>query len=135
MVSGARAYFLDGNLGEAKRWLNRALDTDGATYSLWRVNALGSLGLVVAWAGNLVRANELATEALATAREVGLLTHWASADAYMALAHIALERGEPPEDWSGSVDVEPEEDSLRGDASDGDRDLRASPLDGIDLFD
>jgi hypothetical protein len=48
----------------------------------------------------------------------------------------ALERAEAPEDWSGSVDVEPDEDNTRrGDAGDGDRDLRASPLDGIDLFD
>jgi Family of unknown function (DUF6763) len=46
----------------------------------------------------------------------------------------ALETAEPPEDWSGSVDVEPDEDNLRGDASDGQSDLRASPLDGIDLF-
>lgn len=46
----------------------------------------------------------------------------------------ALEGAQPPEDWTGSVDVEPEQDSLRGDASDGDRDLRASPLDGLDLF-
>ncbi|MEP7243020.1 MAG: DUF6763 family protein [Gammaproteobacteria bacterium] len=46
-----------------------------------------------------------------------------------------LEAAEPPEDWSGSVDVEPDEDNLRGDASDGDRDLRASPLDGLDRLD
>jgi hypothetical protein len=45
----------------------------------------------------------------------------------------ALERGEPPEDWSGSVDVESEE-GLRSDANDNDRDLRASGLEGIDLF-
>ena len=46
----------------------------------------------------------------------------------------ALEGAGPPEDWSGSVDVEPEDDGLRGDASDPERDLRASGLDGIDLF-
>jgi hypothetical protein len=46
----------------------------------------------------------------------------------------ALESAEPPEDWSGSVDVESDE-GLRSDSSDGDRDLRASGLEGIDLFD
>ena len=38
------------------------------------------------------------------------------------------------EDWSGSVDVESSDDEGRGSDSADDRDLRASPLDGIDLF-
>jgi hypothetical protein len=46
----------------------------------------------------------------------------------------ALESAEPPEDWSGSVDVE-SEDGLRSDANDNERDVRASGLEGIDLFD
>jgi hypothetical protein len=47
----------------------------------------------------------------------------------------ALESAEPPEDWSGSVDVESGDDEGRGADSFGEeRDLRASPLDGIDLF-
>ncbi len=49
----------------------------------------------------------------------------------------ALESAEAPEDWSGSVDVEASDDA-RGAGSDSfgdDRDLRASSLDGIDLFD
>ena len=46
----------------------------------------------------------------------------------------ALEAAEAPEDWTGSVDVEMEEDSPRGDPSEGERDLRASGLDNIDLF-
>jgi hypothetical protein len=47
----------------------------------------------------------------------------------------ALETAEPPEDWSGSVDVESGDDQGRGADSFGEeRDLRASPLDGIDLF-
>jgi hypothetical protein len=45
----------------------------------------------------------------------------------------ALEAAEPPEDWSGSVDVEPDEEG-RSDPYAEDRDLRASPLDGIDIF-
>ncbi|UFS59562.1 LuxR C-terminal-related transcriptional regulator [Subtercola endophyticus] len=95
IVSGARGYFLNGNFAEAKRWLARGLASDGAMYSLWRINALGALALIEAWAGDLVRANNLATEALETAREVGLLSHWGCADAYVALAHVAIERGEP----------------------------------------
>ncbi len=41
-----------------------------------------------------------------------------------------LESADPPEDWSGSVDVEPDDDCRRADASDTERDLRASGLDG-----
>ena len=50
----------------------------------------------------------------------------------------ALEAAEAPEDWTGSVDVESEAEERRGAGSDslGDgQDLRASSLDGIDLFD
>jgi hypothetical protein len=47
----------------------------------------------------------------------------------------ALEAAQAPDDWSGSVDVEGADDEGRGNDSLGeDRDLRASPLDGIDLF-
>jgi hypothetical protein len=48
----------------------------------------------------------------------------------------SLEAAEAPEDWSGSVDVESidEEGRSSGDSMGEDRDLRASPLDGIDLF-
>ena len=47
----------------------------------------------------------------------------------------ALESAEAPEDWSGSVDVEGGDEERRGsDSLDDDRDVRASPLDGIDLF-
>jgi hypothetical protein len=47
----------------------------------------------------------------------------------------ALESAEAPEDWSGSVDVESGDEEGRGsDSLNDDRDLRASPLDGIDLF-
>lgn len=48
----------------------------------------------------------------------------------------ALEAAEePPEDGSGSSDGEGDGEDTRGaDASAEDRDLRMSPLDGIDLF-
>ena len=49
----------------------------------------------------------------------------------------ALESAEPPEDWTGSVDVEGSDDDGRssGDSLGDERDLRASGLDNIDLFD
>lgn len=46
-----------------------------------------------------------------------------------------LEAAEPPEDWSGSVDVEGDDEDGRGsDSNNEDPTLRASPLDGLDLF-
>ena len=48
-----------------------------------------------------------------------------------------LEEVEAPEDWTGSVDVDPEEDDARGALSygeDDDRSQRASKLEGLDLF-
>ncbi|HLY53162.1 MAG TPA: DUF6763 family protein [Steroidobacteraceae bacterium] len=46
-----------------------------------------------------------------------------------------LEAAEAPEDFSGSVDVEPgDQDARSSDSLAEDRDLRLSPLDGIDLF-
>jgi hypothetical protein len=45
-----------------------------------------------------------------------------------------LVASDPPEDWSGSVDVEPDEESPRADPYADDRDLRASSLDGLDIF-
>ncbi len=52
------------------------------------------------------------------------------------LADGALEAAEAPEDWSGSVDIERDDVDGRGsEPSFGEeRDLRASGLDGIDLF-
>jgi hypothetical protein len=50
-------------------------------------------------------------------------------------ADRALEAAEPPEDWSGSVDVESTDDWASGsDVSGNETTLRASSLDGIDLF-
>lgn len=51
-------------------------------------------------------------------------------------ADRVLEKAEPPEDWSGSVDVESTDDSTLGsDYTNDDGSLRASSLDGIDLLD
>jgi len=45
-----------------------------------------------------------------------------------------IEDAEAPEDWSGSVDVEPEDDTRTADIYD-DRGLRAAGNDDLDLFD
>jgi hypothetical protein len=48
-----------------------------------------------------------------------------------------LEEVQPPEDWTGSVDVDPEEDDMRGAlgyGEDEDRRQSASKLEGLDLF-
>lgn len=48
-----------------------------------------------------------------------------------------LEEVEAPEDWSGSVDVDPDEDDMRGAlgyGEDEDRRQSANRLEGLDLF-
>ncbi len=94
-VSGGRAHFLAGHLSTAREWLERALATAGAGYSIWRVSALGSLALLDAWCGSILDAEVLAAEALGVARDVGVLAHPAVADAYFAMAFATLERGDP----------------------------------------
>jgi LuxR family transcriptional regulator, maltose regulon positive regulatory protein len=95
LISGGRAHFLAGHLEEAREWLDRGLTSAGAAYSVWRVSGLGSLSLLEAWSGRVERAEALADEALAIARDVGLLSHPSTADAYLASSLAALERGEP----------------------------------------
>ena len=49
----------------------------------------------------------------------------------------SLEEVEPPEDWTGSVDVDPEEDDARGTVGydkEDDRRQSAGKLEGLDLF-
>jgi LuxR family maltose regulon positive regulatory protein len=95
VLSLGRAHFHAGDLGQAREWLNRGLATRGATYPIWKVSGLGSLGLLEAWCGNAGRAIARSDEALATAKEVGLLAHPCVAEAYLTSALVALERGEP----------------------------------------
>jgi hypothetical protein len=45
-----------------------------------------------------------------------------------------IEQAEPPEDWTGSVDVDPEDEKADGGLND-DRRLNAMGPDGLDLFD
>lgn len=95
LVSGARALFLSGAFARARGWFDLAMASRGAQYSAYRVHLLGSLALLEAWCGRLVVAERLADEALEIARQADLLVHAAPADAYLAAALIAIERGEP----------------------------------------
>ena len=85
VLSCGRAHFQAGNLEKGRDWLVRGLATQGATYPIWKVSGLGSLGLLEAWCGNTVRAFALSEEALSTAREVGLLAHPSIAEAYLTV--------------------------------------------------
>ncbi len=95
LFSGGRAYLLAGDLAEARRWLERAARSEGASYAPWRICSLGSLALVEAWCGRTDRAQELAVESLAVADEANLIGHPSTADAYLAESLIALERSDP----------------------------------------
>ena len=46
----------------------------------------------------------------------------------------SLEDAEAPEDWTGSVDVDPEDQGNSIDSYDDDKRLKANGLDGLDLF-
>jgi LuxR family maltose regulon positive regulatory protein len=95
VLSCGRAHFQAGDLEQAREWLERGLATQGATYPIWKVSGLGSLGLLEAWLGNTERAVAFSDEALAIAKEVGLLAHPSMAEAYLTSTLVALERGEP----------------------------------------
>ncbi len=94
-VAGGRAHFLLGHHGEARRWLETGLAGSGAAYSVWRVHGLGSLALLEAWCGYCGQAEAYGEEALDIARSVGMLNHPSTADAFLAVTLVALERGEP----------------------------------------
>lgn len=95
LMSGGRAHLHAGDYALGREWLDRGLSTLGATYPIWKISGLGSLALLEAWCGYTARAAALSEEALAIAKEVGLLAHPSAADAYLASAFAALERGEP----------------------------------------
>lgn len=93
--SGGRSHFLAGDLRLADAWMTRALASEGIAYPPFRVGLLGSLALLRIRCGRAVEAELLAAEALETAATSGLLTHPVIADAYLAKAMVAHERGLP----------------------------------------
>ncbi|ANJ28353.1 LuxR C-terminal-related transcriptional regulator [Agromyces aureus] len=93
--SGGRSHFLLGDLVEAEAWIEQGLATDGVAYPPYRVGLLGSLALLHAWSGRLADAELLAAEAIETAAAAALVMHPIIADAYLAQALVAHERGRP----------------------------------------
>ncbi len=94
-ISLGRAHLFGGRLSEARRLLMAALESHGLAYRPYRVHCLGSLAIVEALSGRVSAASDYAEEALATADEADLLSHPAPADAYIARALVAIQRGEP----------------------------------------
>ncbi|MCT9821082.1 LuxR C-terminal-related transcriptional regulator [Microbacterium sp. W1N] len=94
-LSLGRALLMLGQLDEAHDALVDAHDAGSLSYPPYRVQALGSLALVEALTGRLGAASDHADEALEAAQEVGLLSHPAPADAYLARAVMAIQRGDP----------------------------------------
>jgi LuxR family maltose regulon positive regulatory protein len=94
-ASVARAHFLLGDSATSRRLLRELLASGEPVYGPYRIHALGSLALVDAWEGYLRRAADLADEALELADQLDLLGHPAPADAYLAKAFVAIQRGEP----------------------------------------
>jgi LuxR family transcriptional regulator, maltose regulon positive regulatory protein len=112
VISRGRAHFQAGDLEQGREWLQRGLTTQGATYPIWKVSGLGSLGLLEAWVGNTQQAVALSDEALAIAKEIGLLAHPSIAEAYLTSTLVALEKGEP-----GRASVSLHEGILRAEAN------------------
>lgn len=94
LVSAGRACLLLGRLEEARDWIVQGRDSPGGAYAPYRVHLLGSLALVEAFAGRLRRAAEVADAALDLATDAKLLAHPAPADAHLARALVAIQRGE-----------------------------------------
>ncbi|KQX06933.1 MULTISPECIES: LuxR C-terminal-related transcriptional regulator [unclassified Leifsonia] len=92
-ASVGRAHFLNGDVRQAEAWLNMARDTDGVGYAPFRVGILGSLALLDAWCGRASEAERLALESLEVAAVTRLVLHPISADAHLALAMVAVDRG------------------------------------------
>jgi LuxR family maltose regulon positive regulatory protein len=90
-----RALLFLGDLSAARRAIEAIVESAGFAYAPYQVHLLGTLALINAVQGNEVVAAEQSDEALAAAREFGLLAHPAPGDAYIARAIIAIQRGEP----------------------------------------
>lgn len=94
-ISVARAQLFLGDSHTARRLLRETLDTDRGAYAPYRIHALGTLAIAEAWDGYLRRATDLADEALEMSRQLDLLSHPATADAYLARSLVAIKRGQP----------------------------------------
>jgi len=92
--------FLSGNFEQSRNWLDRGLASSGAAYSVWRVNALGSLGLVEAWSAISTEPTDSSLKRCRCTRDRSTRPS-SIADAYLARTLILLERGEP--NWAATA--------------------------------
>lgn len=93
--SMGRAHLFLGDFDQARAAFAATATSSAFAYSPFRVHLLGSIALTDALTGRLTAAASRADEALGMARESGLLAHPAPADAYLARALVAIQRGEP----------------------------------------
>ena len=64
----------------------------------------------------------------------GTIEEWELEDWEAQWKDGAIEASEAPEDWSGSVDIDPPQEDFGSDNNSSERDLRASPLEDIERF-
>ena len=98
-----------GDLADADRYLRAALIADLPTPALPQLNAAAYLALLKCERGELDAAEEQAREVIAEAAAAGFASTAQVVGAYLTLARVALDRGDPGEvdDWLGRVaDVE-----------------------------
>ncbi len=94
-ASKARAIWYLGDVGMARVALEGLLE-DGEMYRAWRLNILGTLALLEAWNGRFGIAEQYATYAFRIAGESRQTeVHPSLVNAYLAMAHVALERNDP----------------------------------------
>ena len=88
----ARAELLLGNVGAAREWIAPAVGLNA--FPVLSVHVLGTAAYCDALSGRLGQAADRATRALLVAEELMFPQHSACADAHLALAHVATQRGE-----------------------------------------
>lgn len=90
--SRGRALWQMGDVAGARRSLS-ALAGQRGVYPPWLTYVLSTLGLLEAWSGNHRIADHYTRRALSVAGTAGLLNHPATLEAWLAMAHVARERG------------------------------------------
>ncbi|MFD4958159.1 LuxR C-terminal-related transcriptional regulator [Microbacterium sp. NPDC058389] len=96
-VAMGRALLLLGRVDEAREEIGAALARADLAFAPYRVHTLGSLAVAEALSGLLRRASDHAGEALDLAQQIGVHGRPAPADAHLARALVAIQRGEPHE--------------------------------------
>lgn len=83
-----------GRMGGAVDGFGRLVRLAATRYPIWKIVALGWQSAALAWSGRLTEAERSAVAAVEAAREFGAEDHVSVAVAHLALAAIALDRGD-----------------------------------------